>query len=292
MADKTLPRYPVYIPSKGRVDTCLTPRALLRSGCPFYLVVEPQEESIYREKFGEQELCTILVLPKNDGRLIYARNWIKAHATELGFKRHWQLDDNIRRFRRYYRKHRLPCEAGVALRVCEDFTDRYSNVAISGLNYTMFAFGGTAIPPFYRNQRVYSCSLILNASPFEWRLIYNDDTDICLQALAAGWCTLLVNAFLADKAATMTIRGGNTDDLYKFNDGRLKMSRTLERLWPGVVETKRRFKRPQHVVKDSWRRFDNPLILTEEPIEQIEYGLKLKVLKEIQSAQIKELLEE
>lgn len=38
---------------------------------------------------------------------------------------------------------------------------------------------------------VYSCTLILNSIEQRWRLLYNDDTDLCLQVLAAGWCTIL-----------------------------------------------------------------------------------------------------
>jgi hypothetical protein len=59
---------------------------------------------------------------------------------------------------------------------------------------------------------------------------------------------------------TMTMKGGNATELYK-GDGRLKMARSLERVWPYVVETKRRFRRPQHVVRGAWRAFDTPLRL-------------------------------
>jgi hypothetical protein len=79
-----------------------------------------------------------------------------------------------------------------------------------------------------------------------------------LQVLADGWCTLLMNAFMVKKMTTMTMHGGNTDDFYQ-GDGRLRMSRSLERLWPGVVETKRRYGRPQHVI--NWRKFRTELRL-------------------------------
>jgi hypothetical protein len=95
--------------------------------------------------------------------------------------------------------------------------------------------------------------------PYRWRLLYNDDTDLCLQVLSGGLCTVLFNAFLVQKLGTMVVPGGNTEDLYQ-NDGRLRMARALERVWPGVVTTDRRFQRPQHVVKDAWRKFDTPLV--------------------------------
>src|SRR5690606_25350984 len=111
---------------------------------------------------------------------------------------------------------RVNVNAGVALRVCEDFTDRYTNVAISGFQYSMFAPTTSHIrAPFVTNCHVYSCSLINHAMPYRWRRRYNDDTDICLQALSGGWTTILLYAFLADKIATMKLSGGNTDDLYQ-----------------------------------------------------------------------------
>ena len=82
---------------------------------------------------------------------------------------------------------------------------------------------------------------------------------------------------MIDKMATMTMKGGNSSELY-VGDGRLKMARSLERVWPGVVETKRRFRRPQHVVRNAWTRFDTPLRLRPESKNKDqpnEYGLKL-----------------
>ena len=185
---------------------------------------------------------------------------------------------------------RFICPGGVALRVTEDFTDRYSNVAIAGLNYEFFWVGATRRAPFYVNRHIYSCSLILNSIPNRWRTPLNDDTDMCLQVLADGWCTLLMNAFLVQKMQTMKVKGGNTG-IYKGADGRLKMSRSLERLWPGVVDTKRRWKRPQHVVKYAWTHFDTPLKLKpgiKLPDGKIDdYGLELIIDKPIKSASLK-----
>ncbi len=176
-----LPKYPIYVPSKGRYKNCLTARFLTEDGVPFYLVVEEQERDLYAEKFPTAQ---ILVLPfSNLGSVIPARNWIKEHATALGHLRHWQLDDNILRVRRFWKGKRIPCSSGVALAATEDFTDRYENVAVAGLNYQMFAINGK-MPPFCLNVHVYSCTLVLNSLPNKWRGRYNEDTDLCLQVLA------------------------------------------------------------------------------------------------------------
>jgi hypothetical protein len=303
------PRYPVYVPSKGRYDSGLTMKLLLKDECPFYLVVEPQETDEYGKRYGYERL---LILPwsGNDevrqaftaergienGGLIAVRNWIKEHSITAGHQRHWQLDDNIQYIKRRYKGKRIPCDSGMGLAVVEDFVDRYENIAIAGMNYEMFLPNGQKIPPFYLNVHVYSCSLILNSIPHRWRQAFNDDTDICLQVLASGWCTVLINAFLVWKMWTMHTPGGNTTDLYQ-GDGRLKMARSLERMWPGVVTTGRRFQRPQHIVKDAWRRFDTPLKLKpginlDELPKVDEYGMKLMQVKEIKSEDLRRLVQD
>src|SRR5215472_1633088 len=129
---RILPRYPVYVISKGRWDipACSsTARCLMQDRVPFRLVVEPPEAEAYGWRFGAEKL---LVLPFHDlGQgSIPARNWVWEHAARAGHERHWILDDNIRDFR--YRSHgvRVVCNAGNALRATEDFTERYEDVAI------------------------------------------------------------------------------------------------------------------------------------------------------------------
>jgi hypothetical protein len=283
--DRRFPRYPVYVLSKGRANNyALTIPYLERDKVPFYLVVEPQEEEAYRKILppsGE-----LLVLPfSNLGQgAVPARNWIRDHAESLAVARHWQLDDNMRGWRRMWKGKRIPCHGGWALRVVEDFSDRYENVALSGPNYQMFVSPTTVKSPAYLNTHVYSCTLVNHAMPYRWRGPYNDDTDICLQALAGGWCTLLVNVVMVSKLRTETMTGGmraggeGGRSLYD-DDGRLKMARALERRWPHVVRVDRRFGRPQHVI--NWKKFDTPLRLRSDvnlaDLERVdEYGIDLR----------------
>jgi hypothetical protein len=272
-------------------------KCLLKHDVPFVLVVEPQERQAYVDAMAAETDTpsgTIETLPWRNRGLIAVRNWIKEHAIAAGAKRHWQLDDNIRLFRRLYRGRRIKCSPGIALRIPEVFVDRYTNIAIAGLNYEQFVRPGPkGVKPYYLNVHVYSCTLVLNSIPHVWRSEFNDDTDLCLQVLAAGMCTVLFNAFMQNKMETMTHGGGNTP-IYQ-DDGRLKMSRDLERLWPGVVETKRRFGRPQHVIKSSWRKFDNKLIRRDDidfdAFEPNEFGMVLTEVKPIQSPAVRELME-
>ena len=74
--------------------------------------------------------------------------------------------------------------------------ERYTNVLISGMNYESFVMHRAKKPPFTINTRVYSNMLIKTDIPFRNKLFYNDDTDLCLQVLKAGFCTILFNAFV------------------------------------------------------------------------------------------------
>lgn len=293
-AEARKPRYPVYVISKGRADACLTARFFIQDKLDFKLVVEPQEADAYIQKYGEDR---VLILPFSNLGLgsIPARNWVWEHSKAAGFERHWIFDDNIKRIMRRYKARRIRCDSGPAIAALEDFTDRYENIAICGMNYAMFVPDRRTYQAFFLNNHVYSCLLIKNDLPHRWRGRYNEDTDLCLQVLADGWCTVLTNVFMIDKMQTMVMKGGNSDQLYK-SDGRLKMARSLERAWPYVVTVDRRFQRPQHMVRDEWRKFDTPLKRRADvdfaALAPNEYGMELRQVKpEIKSPIIQGLLD-
>lgn len=105
-------------------------------------------------------------------------------------------------------------------------------------------------------------------------------------------CTLLINAFMMNKAATMTMRGGNTDDLYAA-DGRAAMARSLERMWPGIVKVTRKYGRPHHIV--NWRAFNTPLQLRDDAVigtATNEYGMKLREVRPVTAPRLRALLDQ
>lgn len=240
------PLYPIYVISKGRWESRFTIKSLEDMNIPYHVVVEPQEYDQYVKVINP---CKIYTLPfSNLGQgSIPARNWVWEHSLSIGTKRHWIIDDNINGFYRLNRNLKVQVTSGTIFRVAEKFVDRYENIAISGFSYFMFAPRKEKRPPFYLNTRIYSCILIKNNIPYRWRGRYNEDTDLSIRVLKDGWCTVLFHIFLSMKTATMTMKGGNTDELYE-NDGRLKMAESLQQQHPDIVKIVQKWGRWQHSV--------------------------------------------
>lgn len=244
------PKYPIYIVSKGRWESRLTSKVLERMKVPYYIVVEPQEYNNYAQVIDPKKILTLPFSNLGQGS-IPARNWVWDRSVSNGDERHWVLDDNISAFHRFNRNGYTIVGDGTIFQEAEGFVDRYENIAQAGFQYFMFIQRKQAgIPPAYLNTRIYSCILIKNNIPYRWRGRYNEDTDLSIRVLKDGWCTILFNAFLAQKAPTMSMPGGNTEELYKLqdSDGRLRMAQSLAQQHPDIVTITRKWNRWQYQV--------------------------------------------
>lgn len=270
MVSRVLPKFPLYIPTKGRADSRLTSRALTEQGVPHFLVVEPQEVDAYQRASrgtlatvlaldmsykARYELCDDLGLSKSTGPGP-ARNFIWDHSIASGHAWHWVMDDNILRFYRYHQNAKIQVISPAFWRAMEDFVLRYENVAMAGPNYEMFVIAKDKRPPFTTNTRIYSCNLIRNDLPFRWRGRYNEDTILSLDQLKAGWCTIQFNAFLQNKARTQMLGGGNTAEFYA-KEGTAPKSEMLKTVHPDVTRLVWKFNRHHHHV--DYKRFKQPL---------------------------------
>jgi hypothetical protein len=253
------PRYPVYIVSKNRAASALTPRFLDEIGVPYHLIVEAEQRDEYAEHHPEDRLLVLersyldeydtfddLGDSKSKGPGA-ARNYAWEHSLAAGHSWHWVMDDNIKLLARMHENQRVPVGDGTILHAMEEFCARYSNVAMAGPQYWMFADSRDPLKPFVTGTRIYSCNLIRNSLPFRWRGRYNEDTDLSLRILKANWTTVLFNAFLQYKLPTQTLAGGNTDDFY-IREGTLPKSRMLARMHPDVAHVTWRFGRWHHRV--------------------------------------------
>lgn len=260
------PQFPIYIVSKGRWDSRYTARHLDEMKVPYRVIVEEQEFDAYAAVIDRDRLlvldrqfqidydtCDKLSDTKSKGPGA-ARNFAWSHAISIGAEFHWVMDDNIRGFYRLRNNSKIRVGDGTMFKAMEDFVLRYENVGMAGPNYAFFAKRKQHIPPFITNTRIYSCNLIRNDLPFRWRGRYNEDTDLSLRMLKAGWCTVQFNAFLQNKARTQTVKGGCDADFYA-TEGTLPKSQMLIKLHFDCARLVFKFGRFHHHV--DYSRFEN-----------------------------------
>jgi hypothetical protein len=280
------PNFPLYIVSKGRYESRLTSKALESMRVPYFVVIEEQEFPLYAAVIDRRKL---LILDKQYQRDYdtfddlgetkskgpgAARNFAWDHAIANGHDWHWVMDDNIGCWFRMNRNAHVPAADGTLFRIMEDFCLRFTNVAMAGPDYYMFVKRKFPKAPLVLNTRIYSCNLIRNDVPFRWRGRYNEDTDLSLRMLKAGWCTVQFEAFQQNKMSTQTVKGGCDRDFYSV-EGTKPKSQMLVKMHPDVARLTYKFHRWHHEV--DYRPFKtNRLIL--KPDVQIaegvnEYGL-------------------
>lgn len=302
-------KYPIYVVSKNRANYCSTSIHLSQIEVEHYIVVEPDQLQLYQNsenldfnyarllvmdmKFYEDyDTCDDLGDTKSKGPGA-ARNFSWQHSIDQGFDYHWVMDDNADEgFHYLYENEKIKLRTGAFLRACEDFTERYSNVAQAGLNYTKFALMSEKYPPFNTNTRCYSFILLKNDIPYRWRGRYNEDTDLSLRILKDGLCTIQFNAFLAGKATTQKIKGGNTEEFYA-GEGTLPKSQMLEDLHPDVAKVVWKFSRWHHEVDYSGYtqelELDPNVNIGQNKINN--YGMKVIQTKETKTNDTREYLE-
>lgn len=284
------PQFPIYIPSKGRFDTRLTMKALDGMNVPYFVIVEGSEYDDYAAVIDHKKILVMdpkwqkeyVTLDTLGDTRIYGggppRNMAWEHAIENGFAWHWVIDDNIRYFQRLNRNRKIPMGDGTGFRVMEDFVLRYKNVGMAGPQYAMFAPRKKKWPPFVLNTRIYSCNLIRNDLPFRWRGRMNEDTDLSLKVLKAGYCTIQFNVFLQNKTVTQQVKGGNTEQYLK--DGTHTKSQWLVNLHPDVARMTFRYGRVHHII--NYHIFKQKLI--RDPKVKVgkginDYGMTVKTVE-------------
>jgi hypothetical protein len=227
---------------------------------PYYITVEEQEYDKYAEVIDPKKILILdkryqeqydtlddLGTTKSKGPGA-ARNFCWEHSISIGATWHWVMDDNINGFVRLNNNERIRCDSGAIFRASEDFVERYENVGQAGFEYRFFAGGGRREKAPYRlNTRIYSVLLIRNDVPYRWRGRYNEDTILSLDMLKEGWATVLFQCFLQNKAATQTVKGGNTADFYA-KEGTMPKSKMLVDTYPDVSKLVFRYGRWHHEV--------------------------------------------
>jgi hypothetical protein len=274
---KVDPKYPIYVITKGRWEKTLTIDTLEEMGVEFKICVEPSEYNNYISN-PSIDKNKIIVLPENFSERkqggIPVRNFVWEHSKQMGYTKHWILDDNILGFYRWNNNVQKKVKSGVFFRVMEDFSDRYSNLGLVSCQYTSFVPTiDVSREQFIINTRTYSCILINTELlderlPERWRGTYNEDTDLTLRVLSTGdLCTVNFNSLLSGKQTTGSMVGGNTTTIYEGGtvEGYMKKFDELKNNWPEIVKfTTGRHKdgRPHHHISYT-KLFKQELVLKE-----------------------------
>jgi hypothetical protein len=285
------PKFPLYIPSKGRWDVRHTSEALHKMGQEHYMIIEAQEyedyknsvssstellvlDPIYQEQY---DTCDDLGSTKSKGPGA-ARNFAWDHSIKNGFAWHWVMDDNIKHFKRLNKNKKYRVDDPSIFAAMEDFCLRYENIAMAGPFYESFVPERWKFPPFITNTRIYSCNLIRNDVPYRWRGRYNEDTDLSLRMLKDRWCTVQFYAFMQSKMVTQSVKGGNTKEFYQ-REGTLAKSKMQVGLHPDVSRLVIKYGRWHHYVdysgfKQKLKRKEN----IEIPTGTNDYGMVFQKL--------------
>jgi TET-Associated Glycosyltransferase len=261
------PRWPIFIPSRGRASTAYAPRELDRIGVPFRLIVEDFEADEYAAIWGASR---VLVLPQryideyesgdpegDEAGLPMGpgcpRNYAWDIAEAEGAAWHWCIDDNVRYWARMDGNHFFTAGDGWIFAAMEDFAARYSNVGGAAPEYNMHQPARNRWPrPFRINRRMMSTHLVRTCVPLRWRFRYNDDIDFSIRLLDAGWCIINYVAFTQGKLGTQHVPGGSTDTIYA--GGTYRKTMLLVAAHPTIVKPVTRWGRPHHVV--DWSRWE------------------------------------
>ena len=302
------PRYPIYIVSRSRSERCYTSRFLSQMEVPHFVVVEPQDVAAYQEKVANK-YATILELDmsyKDKYETLDdwdnathstgpgpARNFAWDDSIKRGYKWHWVMDDNATEgFHWFWHNVKVKCRTGALLAACEDWVDRYDNIAMFGPNYKMFVTMDAYHPPYTMNTRIYSCNMIRNDVPFRWRGRYNEDTILSLDMLKAGWCTVQANWALFGKCTTQKVKGGNTEVFYS-KEGTKPKSEMLAKVHPDVAKVVWKFHRWHHYV--DYSGFKQTLHLKEGVVPvpgENNYGMRVINTQEEDTYDTKSMLAE
>tara|TARA_R110002153_G_scaffold193128_2_gene346484 strand:+ start:521 stop:2035 length:1515 start_codon:yes stop_codon:yes gene_type:complete len=286
---KQHPQFPIYIISKGRYEKRPTQLSLEKMGVDYKIVVEEQEVDLYI-KYGVPKEKILIFTKKAQQEIIYTcdkwtdgggipvRNFVHKHSKELGFKRHWILDDNIDGFFRFHNNARIPIKNSICFTMIENYVEQFKNIYLCGMNYaSMIPEISRRRPISNKNTRIYSCILIQNdlneklekleGVSNEWRNLwrgtYNEDTDLSLRVLKNGLPTILFNNVLCNKMTTKSCKGGNTDTIYKDNGLQLKLNQLLD--FHGDVSQKcNKFKKENHHYVNYTDFKDNKFIFDKE----------------------------
>ena len=223
---KRVVRFPIYIPSLGRVEN-KTANLLSEYEIPYTLFVEAHEYGAYCKRWGKRQVHNLG--GSKYGSDYFTRNQMREVSRANGDDYFWQLDDDIRKIYQVTNKKNRPCNPEFAFSKIEDFATQFTNIGAVGLKAHVFA--PMDRKAFRLNQMIYGCYLSNNLADFTYHKGTETDLDFNLQILTAGWCTISFSIFNFDMAPVGKNAGGFTE-VRDQDDRRRKIQQETIRRWP------------------------------------------------------------
>jgi len=222
-------KYPIYIPSKGREDNQKTVKLLLSHGINnFYVVVESNEYLEYGKHVPYKNI--LRMRSSNYGTSTNARNFCIEHSIKKGFKKHWQLDDDINKVFRHSRPKIVHDDLKLIFNELEDISDSTPLVGIVGMYTNNFLCDITK--PIQYNTSVTSLFLITNYN-IRFRGTMYVDIDYQLQLLKKGLRTVKCQDYAFVFQTPLKHKGGYYD-IYKDDKKRTEANNEFLRLNPDI----------------------------------------------------------
>ena len=219
-------KYTIYIPSKGRPVRNKTTKLL--TNLNYKIVVEPQDYDEYSKVYSVENL---IKLDFNDKGLAHVRNYITQYSRQRGELYHWQMDDDVDcfKFRKKNSTKNETVNSFLAISIIEHCMTMFTNVAISGIGSSAFAFSKRY--PVQKNRLAYQCMLINNNIQNEWKMGGVEDWHYTFDVLEKGYCTLAFHYIMTQTSPTMQTTGGSTNIHFAGDKRKLLYEEFIKR-WP------------------------------------------------------------
>ena len=215
---------------------------------PFIVCIQKQERENYKRFLKDYKNCkSIIYVPDTTDGSFKQRNGCWKHSKKLNQPMFWLLDDNIKNFYYFQKGKKTICNHHIVFSKLEHMIENINEpVGIISHNYSIDVPNTSLRSPYGINCKNYSSCLIntklLDEHDIKFRLKYNEDGDLTFQVLKHGFKTIGVNFFLSGKCPTGTVKGGNTDSIYKNiteNDNKmLDKFNCLKEHYPDLFENK------------------------------------------------------
>lgn len=230
----------IFIPTKARYNNCKT-AGLLSNYKSVYLVVEPQEQHLYKSKYPNSN---IIVLPQNNKGIVYVRNYIKKYTEQNNIKEYWQLDDDITTL--YCRKGtKLIKDNNALIKAQQQFNEL--GISLGSLEYRQYAW--SANKPIVLHSFCDSCVYVNNVkiknTYYREQVSGKEDRDFAMQVIKNGLKTGRTTLYAFSAPPNGSNEGGLKEIFYDIKDKELNSCKKMIELWGDDI--------CQHIIKKDGR---------------------------------------